>query len=267
MKRISVITPSLNSGRYIEHTLRSVALQRDDGIQVEHIIIDGGSTDDTEACVEKYKHPDTRYVSSRDGGPAEAINKGLLMATGDYLCWLNSDDFYGPHALLRAIEALEKHPDKSFCFGHCPIVNENNDEIRKTITWFKEFWYPLSCRPVIRTMNYISQPAMVFRRSAFEKAGPLRTDLHAAWDYDLTLRLWEYGGGVRVHRPAMAFFRWTPQSISGSGYKRQFAEELACAIEDAGLWAFSTLLHRFVCWGIVFCYGHMTRGLSNENRG
>ena len=266
MRRITVITPCLNSERYIEHTLRTVAMQREDGIQVEHLIIDGGSTDGTSDLVTKYQHPDTQHIISKDGGPAEAINKGLKIATGDYLCWLNSDDFYEPHALVRAIDALEKHPHKAFCFGHCPIINEEGVEIRKAITWVKELCYPLSSRPIIRTVNYISQPAMIFRRSAFEKTGLLRTDLHAAWDYDFTLRLWAYGGGVRVRRPALAYFRWTPQSISGQGYERQFAEEFECARENAGDWALSTLLHRVFRWGIVFCYGHMTRRLSNESR-
>lgn len=260
MKRISVVTPCLNSERYIEQTLRSVAMQRDDGVEVEHLVIDGGSADGTAALVAKYAHPHTHYISSRDGGPAEAINKGLCMASGDYLCWLNSDDVYAPHALVRAVEALEAHPEKAFCFGHCPIIDADGREFRRLITFFKEFWYPLSSRFVIRVLNYISQPAMVFRRSAFELAGPLRTDLHAAWDYDLTLRLWRHGGCVRVKRPAMACFRWTPHSISGRGYKRQFAEELACAVDDAGKWAFSSIVHRFVCWGIVFCYGLMSRG-------
>lgn len=261
MKRISVITPSFNSEKYIEQTLRTVAMQREEGLEVEHLIMDGGSTDGTAAIVAEYAHCHTKFISSKDAGPADAINKGLAMATGEYLCWLNSDDLYAEHALKRAIETLEAHPKKAFCFGHCPIVNAEGLEIRRFITGFKEFWYPFSCRFMIRTLNYISQPAMVFRRSAFEVTGPLRTDLKAAWDYDLTLRLWQQGGGVRVKRPEMAYFRWTPQSISGSHYARQFEEEYACVREDAGRWALSTFLHRFVSWGIVFCYTRMTRSI------
>lgn len=260
MKRITVVTPALNSERFIEETLRSVAMQREDGLDVEHIIMDGGSVDGTASIVAKYAHPRTRLIVSKDGGPAEAINKGLAMAGGDYLCWLNSDDVYAPHALRRAVEALEAHPDKAFCFGHCPIMDADGREIRRFITLFKEFWYPISCRFFIRVLNYISQPAMVFRRSAYELAGPLRTDLHAAWDYDLTLRLWRHGGALRVERPELARFRWTPHSISGRGFKRQFAEELSCAMDDAGKWAFSSLVHRVVVCCVVLCYGTMARG-------
>lgn len=262
MKRVSVITPSYHSSKTLEATLRTVAMQREDGLEVEHIIMDGGSTDETAAIVARYAHADTRFISERDAGPADAINKGLKLATGEYLCWLNADDYYAPHALKRAVEALDAHPGKAFCFGHCPIVDADGKEIRRFITAFKEFWYPLSCRFMIRTLNYISQPAMVFRRSAFEAAGPLRTDLVAAWDYDLTLRLWRQGGGVRIKRPELAHFRWTPDSISGRGFRQQFAEEFDCVKQDAGPWALSTFLHRFVSWGIVFCYTQMARARS-----
>ena len=254
---VSVITPTFNSARYIEETMRTVDQQRTSSMRVEHIVMDGGSTDDTAQIVARYAHPDTRFVSSPDNGPADALNKGFLLSTGEYVCWLNSDDFYYPGALERAVAALEAKPSKAFCFGHCPIVDESGREIRRWITFFKEFWYPVSSRPVIRTLNYISQPATLIRRSALEKAGFLRIDLHAAWDYDLTLRLWRQGGAVRVSRPAMACFRWTPHSISGRGFERQFAEELSIAIQDAGKFAPSAIIHRLVSRGIVFCYSRM----------
>lgn len=260
---VSVITPSFNSARYIAETMRTVAEQRTPSLRVEHIVMDGGSTDETAEVVARYAHPDTRFVSNPDGGPADALNKGFALASGDYVCWLNSDDFYYPGALERAVATLEAKPNKAFCFGHCPIVDENGREIRRGVTFFKEFWYPISCRPIIRTLNYISQPAMLIRRSALDKAGFLRTDLHAAWDYDLTLRLWRQGGALRLGRPAMACFRWTPHSISGRGFERQFAEELSIAIEDAGRFAPSAIIHRFVSRGIVFCYGRM----AAERRG
>lgn len=259
MKRISVITPSYQSSGTLEATLRSVAMQREDGLAVEHIIMDGGSTDETAEIAARYAHADTQFISEPDTGPTDAINKGFKLATGDYFCWLNADDYYAPHALRRAVAALDAHPGKAFCFGHCPIVDAEGMEIRPLITAFKELGYPFSCRFMIRLLNYVSQPAMVFRRSAFEAAGPLRTDLVAAWDYDLTLRLWRQGGGVRVKRPELAYFRWTPDSISGRSFRKQFAEELDCARQDAGPWAFSAFLHRFVSWGIVFCYARMTR--------
>lgn len=260
MKRITVVTPCLNSEQTIEQTLQSVASQREDGLEVEHLVMDGGSTDGTAAIVARYAHPNTRWVVQKDSGPADAINHGFRLATGEYYCWLNADDVYAPHALKRAVRALENHPKRAFCFGRCPIINENGVEIRRPITLFKEFWYPFSCHFWIRVLNYISQPAMVFRRAAFEAiGGALRTDLKAAWDYELTLRLWHQGGGTCVGGAPMAYFRWMPTTISGQGYHRQFKEELAVAQADAGRWALSSLLHRVVCWGIVSIYNWMNR--------
>ena len=125
------------------------------------------------------------------------------------------------------------------------------------MTRFKNFWFPLSCRTVLRTLNYVSQPATVFRRSAWEAAGPLRTDLKAAWDYDLWLRLWRQGGGVPVPHPATAFFRWTPGSISGAHFERQFREELDAAQADAGTWAPTSVVHHALAHAIVFLYKHV----------
>ena len=239
--------------------MQSVAEQRSDELEVEHIIMDGGSVDDTATIAWQSAHPATRFISSQDTGPADAINKGFALATGDYLCWLNSDDFYAPNALRRAVEALERNPKRAFCFGHCPIVDAEGAEIRTFITRFKEFWFPFSSRFVFRVLNYISQPAMVMRRSAFEAAGELRADLKAAWDYDLLLRLWRQGGGVRVKNPPLAYFRWTPDSISGRNFELQFRESADCAARDAGRFAPSAISHRLCSAMIVRCYKMMSK--------
>ncbi|MBQ7667360.1 MAG: hypothetical protein IJS46_05120, partial [Kiritimatiellae bacterium] len=157
-------------------------------------------------------------------------------------------------------DALRRRPGAAFCFGRCRIVDADGREIRRGVTAFKNFWFPFSSHFAIRTLNYISQPAQFFRREAREKAGFLRLDLKAAWDYDWTLRLWRCGGAARIPGPPVSSFRWTPGSISGSGYRRQFAEELAVARADAGRFAPSSLLHLLVARGIVFCYDRMVRG-------
>lgn len=253
----TIVTPTLDSARFLDDTMRTVAMQREDGVRVEHIVVDGGSTDRTAEIVARWAHPDTRFLPGKDTGPADAINRGLREAHGDYLGWLNSDDEYAPHALLRSDYILRRHPKASFCFGHCPIIDAEGREIRRFVTRFKDFWFPLSCRAVLRTLNYVSQPATVFRRSAWEAAGPLRTDLKAAWDYDLWLRLWRQGGGVPVPHPATAFFRWTPGSISGAHFERQFREELDAAQADAGTWAPTSVVHHALAHAIVFLYKHV----------
>lgn len=257
--RVSVVTPCFNARRFLEPMLESVASQRGEGIAVEHIVLDAGSTDGSAELLERRRASLTHLVREPDRGPADAINKGLALATGDVLAWLNADDLYAPNALRRACEALTRAPRAALCFGHCPMVDAEGREIRRPITRFKELWYPFACRPVVQMINFVSQPAMLFRRSAYELAGPLRLDLKAAWDYEFLLRLWRRGGAVRVGRPPLAYFRWTPSSISGQHFERQFREEYEAAAADAGRWAPQTLMHGLVRWGIVTIYRRMAR--------
>ena len=256
---VTVVTPAFRAARWIEGALRTVAEQREGGrVRVEHLVLDGGPDDGSAAIAARFAHPDTRYVRRPDAGPADAISRGFAEARGSFLVWLNADDLLASGALARSVAALARHPRAAFSFGRCPIVDADGREIRRFVTRFKEAWFPLSCRAAIRTLNYVSQPSVLIRRSAWEAAGPLRTDLKAAWDYDLWLRLWRRGGAVRVSgRGPLAFFRWTPDSISGANYERQFAEELAVARADAGRLAPSALLHFLVARGIVFCYRRM----------
>ncbi len=253
---VTVVTPTLNSAATVAETMRTVALQRAGGnVRVEHLVLDGGSTDDTAKIVAEWQHPDTHFIVRKDDkGPADAINAGLDLAHGEFLCWLNSDDVYAPYALERATAVLRRHPKAAFCFGRCRIINRHGQEIRRFVTRFKNCFFPLSCHFLIRTLNYISQPAMVFRASAFRQAGPLRTDLKAAWDYDLTLRLWHQGRPVAVPAPELAYFRWTPGSISGSHYERQFREELDAAIADTGRPSVAIFIHHLLAHSIVFLY-------------
>ena len=253
----SIITPNFNGERYLADTLASIVSQRSDGLEVQLIVIDGESSDGSRAILEGYRDQIDILVIEKDRGPAEAINKGLALAQGDILAWLNADDLYLPGALARVSQAWQEAGDCPFVFGKCAIVNEEAVEIRGAISRFKEFFYPLSCRFVFQCINYISQPAMFFSKKAYQQIGPLRTDMTAAWDYEFLLRLWRLGQGRCISGPALAAFRWHQQSISGSNFHRQFEEELAVAAADAGPWAPQTLIHHGVRWGIVAAYSAM----------
>lgn len=257
--RISVITPNFNGVRFLEECIESVAVQRKDGLDVEYTVADGGSTDGSLELLKRRGQDVTTLVVEKDTGPANAINKALRRATGDVLCWLNADDKYFPGALKRVVEVMDKNPTKALCFGHCPIVDEYGREIRVGITRFKEMYFPISSRFTIQCINYISQPAMFFRRPAFEVAGPLREDLKCAWDYDFILRLWRQGGAVRVGNPPLAVFRWHEKSISGQHFRLQFKEEWDAAARDAGRFSLQALIHLGVRWGIVWSYTMMAR--------
>jgi glycosyltransferase involved in cell wall biosynthesis len=257
--KISVIMPNYNGARFLRSAVDSVLAQREAGVDLEFMVIDGASTDGSLDLIGSYGKQVDLVVSEPDHGPAQAINKGLARASGDVLAWLNADDRYHPHTLKRVAEAFTADPRAALMFGRCLIIDEQDREIRRPITRFKELFFPLNSRFTIQSINYISQPATFFRRSAFEQAGPLREDLHAAWDYEFFLRLWRHGGGRRMAGGPLADFRWHPASISGAGFQTQFREEFQVAAEDAGRWSPQAFLHWFVRWGIVGAYELMRR--------
>ena len=266
--KFSIITPNYIGERYLRECIDSVWGQRDDDIEVEHIVVDGASKDASLSIIETYRDQLAHVVSEPDTGPANAINKGLALATGDVLAWLNADDYYYPGALKRAAESLKKGEAPALCFGRCRIVGVDGHEIRGPITRFKESFFPLSSRFTIQCINYISQPAMFFCRDAFESAGPLREDMQAAWDYEFILRLWRQGGGRVVGgAEPLSAFRWHEGSISGQHYRTQFREEWAAAAADAGRFSPQAALHLGVRFGIVSVYSAMARIRSRPSCG
>ena len=252
--KFTIITPNKNGGRFLEETIRSVISQKGSGVDLEYIVIDGGSTDDSLKIIRHYEQDISQIISEPDRGPVSAINKGLRLASGEVVAWLNADDRYHPGALQKVAKVMAAHLKRALCFGACRIIDEEGREIRRGITRFKESFFPLSSRFTIQCLNYISQPALFFRHSALEAAGYLREDMVAAWDYDLTLRLWRQGGAAHVPGPPLADFRWHPGSISARKFGVQFREEFHAAARDAGWPAPQTWIHGIVRWGIVGAY-------------
>jgi glycosyltransferase involved in cell wall biosynthesis len=204
--KVSVITPNFNGARFLETAIRSVLAQRQDGVDIDYIVADGGSTDDSSTILSKYRDGINHLLVEPDTGPANAVNRGIERATGDIVAWLNADDVYQPGALARVVAAMERRPNRALAFGHCPIIDENGAEIRRPITMFKECFFPFSCRFAIQCVNYLSQPATFFRRGAIMRAGPLIEGLKAAWDYDFILRVWRQGGAISHPQTAAGRF-------------------------------------------------------------
>ncbi len=254
----SIIIPSYNCEAYLEDTLQSILEQKGGSVKLEIIVIDGNSTDATHSILKKYSSGIKQLVIESDNGPAEAINKGFAMASGDIVSWLNADDVYLSGTLARVADHFENNPETVFCFGKCPIVDEHLQEIRQGITKFKEFFYPLNSRFTYQCINYISQPATFFARSAVEQVGPLREDMVAAWDYEYFLRLWRVGKGMEIKGKPVSYFRWHEESISGQNFLIQFKEELDATIADAGKFSPQTMIHHCVRAGIVTIYSAMS---------
>src|SRR5215207_3330029 len=120
---VSIIVPTLNQARFIEQTLASITGQN--WPRLELIVIDGGSTDGTREIVERY--PVTHFISEKDRGQADAINKGMRLAKGDILAWLNSDDYYLPLAFMRVARVLEDTTKPQLVYGGCLLLYEQEN--------------------------------------------------------------------------------------------------------------------------------------------
>lgn len=253
---ISIVTPVLNAHRFIQETVESVLAQKGD-FELEYIVRDGGSDDGTLEILRDYSDR-LRVVSAPDRGPQEAVNAGLSEARGTILAWLNADDVYEPGALASAADALRPQARK-WTYGRCCIIDEHGDEIRKAITWYKTLVGWRYSRNILLCENFISQPAVFFRRELWESAGGLATCWRAAFDYDLWLRFARLSPAHPVHR-VIARFRRHPGSISEATFERQFEEELRLARREGG--RLHGLIHRFNTWKILTVY----RWLNRRNR-
>ena len=222
--KISIITPCLNSRKYIRQTIESVLSQEGD-FELEYIIRDGCSTDGTLEILEEYKDR-CIIISEKDGSPQEAINNGINMATGDITAWLNADDFYLPGTLQAVTNAFKKSPKKKWCYGRCNIINGNNQEIRKPITWYKNILGFSYSRNILLCENFINQPATFWTKELWNSvSNGLNTKYKAAWDYELWLKMANYSKAVPI-RELLSSFRRHNESISENHFKKQFNEEL-----------------------------------------
>lgn len=221
---ISVVTACLDSAGTIEEAIESV---RSQGYpRVEHVVVDGGSTDGTVEILERSEG--VRYVSEPDDGRVDAVNKGVAMATGEVIAWLNADDRYYPGTLQAVGEAFAADPSARWVTGYCDIVDADGAEIRHAVTAYKNWLLRHWSYPLYLTQNFVSDPATFVRREALEEAGPLNPRYPVAHDYDLWLRI------GRRHRPivlrqTLSSFRMVEGTLSMQGFERQFAEHLECA--------------------------------------
>lgn len=189
MTLVSIVTPSFNQGPYLEQTMRSVLEQ--DYPRIEYLVIDGGSTDNSVEIIKKYADHLTYWVSEKDSGQAEAINKGLARAKGDILAWVNSDDYYLPGAVSAAVKSFEENPDAVMVYGDMLAVDGNGQTIN--IQKFKQ----LSLQDLL-CFQIIGQSSVFFRRSAWEKVGPLEPTFHFMLDHHLWIRLAQQGKILHV---------------------------------------------------------------------
>jgi glycosyltransferase involved in cell wall biosynthesis len=187
---ISIITPSYNQGRYIEQTLGSV---RDQDLVAEHIVMDGGSTDGTVAILGR--HPHLIWRSEKDDGQADALNKGLALASGEIIGWVNSDDWYVPN-ILGSVAAHFAKTSASWVVGNLADVFEEDPNVRFRRSPAVTF------DALARNPDIVRQQPTFFRRELLLAAGGWNKRCHMAMDYDLWIRL------SRLAPPLMVDENW-----------------------------------------------------------
>jgi hypothetical protein len=190
LPKLSVVIPSYNQGQFIERTIKSIV---DQGYpNLELILMDGGSTDDTMAIVERYRDHFTHIQSAKDGGQTAAIADGFDRATGDYISWLNSDDTYSPGALMAIGRYLADHPSVRFVYGDANYIDANDVQLA----------YKRSVRYVRGVMRYafltVPQMSAFWQKSLYVAAGGMDRSLRFCMDYDLFVRLSDISPPVRI---------------------------------------------------------------------
>lgn len=221
LPKITIVTPSYNQGDFIEEALLSV--QQQDYPNLEDIVVDGGSTDQTLQILSKYRdHPGwqhLRWISEPDRGQSDALNKGFRLATGEIIGWLNSDDRYRPAAFATLARTLRSHPDADILYGDYTLMDQlgNVRRIRREIEFSR---FILQYHRVL----YIPTTSTFFRRRIFDDGNWIDESFHYAMDYEFFLRLSQCGYSFRHIRFVMADFRLHPQSKTEASPQKQWQE-------------------------------------------
>ena len=236
--KISIITTNFNTDKYLEKTIKSVLGQKGD-FELEYIITDGGSIDNSLEIIKKYnkeakegkwgKHITYKYISEKDKGQSDGINKGLKMAMGDIVAFLNADDLYTEGALEKVVTYFKENPNCMWLTGYCKIIDENGKQIKKYITEYKNRKLRKFTFEQLLIENCISQPATFWRKELLEEVGYIDEGLHYSMDQDLWAR---FAKKYRLHliKDYLACFRFTPDTKTGSSIEKTLKESRLIAL-------------------------------------
>jgi glycosyltransferase involved in cell wall biosynthesis len=222
---ISIVTPSLNQGVFIEQTILSVLSQA--GVTVQYIVVDGGSTDSTRGILERYRNRLDRLIVEPDHGQADAIRKGFSLATGEFCGYLNSDDYLLPDALERAVRFLRANSGVDAVYGDRIYVDEQ-DRLLRYWRLPRHFDY-INCR-----WDFIPQEACFWRRAVMEEVGGIDDSYRFAVDYDLFARMMKQGKHFVHLGEFFAVFREHPRSKTSANWESTGAPEMVRVREQYG---------------------------------
>jgi len=247
---VSIITPSYNQGPYIEETIQSVLTQ--DYPNIEYLVMDGGSTDETVDILRRYESRLT-WVSERDRGQSHALNKGLSRARGEIVGWLNSDDTYEPGVVRAAVEALQVHPEIGWIYGDCRLIDGQGKTIAEVLA-------PDFCWERLLFGNFIPQPTVFWRREILEKIGLVNEHLHHFLDLEWWIRMGRQSQPLRLPK-FMANLRYYvgTKSVSQAGscwpeMLRILDDLFADPVLGQKIKDLKPLAYCNACWGMVLEY-------------
>lgn len=209
LPKISVITPSYNQAEFIERTILSIISQNYPNL--EYIICDGGSTDNTIDIIKKYDKQINWWISEKDKGQTDAINKGMKKATGDIVCWINSDDVLLPGALYNVANYFNKHPECDFANGYTIEIDKEDRILKFSHIIMNKFFFKKGC-------YNISQQGMFWKRELFNKTGYLDETFHAKMDVEWLIRVHEHNANIQLikkHLGAIRIYGETKTALGG----------------------------------------------------
>lgn len=214
--KISIVTLSFNQGAFLETAIRSVIDQQ--GVDLDYIVVDPGSNDGSRATIERYRDRISDVVFERDDGPADGLNRGFALASGDIYGFLNADDILRPGTLTEVARAFESRPEADVISANGHIIDAHDDPIRRMYSDRFSLWRYLYGGSILL------QQSTFFRASAFKAAGGFNVDNRTCWDGELWLnmalagkafhRVNGFWSGFRVHDQSMT------ASIADNGQKR-----------------------------------------------
>ena len=208
--KFSVITPSLNQGCFIRDCIESVRAQVE--VEVEHIVVDGCSTDETVAILKSYPH--VQWTSEPDRGQTDAINKGFRRATGDWLMWLNADDYLLPQAFARVAQFAQAHPEADVIYGDSDFVDKQGHIVGRKREGNFSYWMLLFYG------TFIPSTATFYRRKLVDTGHLLDASQKVAMDLEYYLRLAQAGYHFEHLPQPLACFRWHEANVSSVHYTR-----------------------------------------------
>ncbi len=239
---VSIITPSFNQSRFLEAAMQSVLTQ--DYPRIEYIVVDGGSTDDSASIIKKHESRIAWWVSEKDKGQTDAINKGFNRANGEILAWLNSDDTYNAGAISAAVKYLMENPKVALVYSDCNYINEDGEIIGQ---------FPAAqtdIRKLRRGYVHIPQQTMFFRAKYWKELGPLDPSFYFAMDYDLWTRIAAHAPIKYLGGQMWANFRIHTNSKTNVNDERGWQEMLRVHYRDGGSF-FSIIVAKYYLRKII----------------